>query len=144
MLGPFLVVVCGAIGLIWWDRGAPPGFNPTPHPTEIEAVTRNHRGVQLKGTAHYVVRMTQKMKGGDHFWVFPLMKQGDTLSRTIKVLVRTPRGPDDLVTFEDLTIDGLVRPPGRLFTPDIRDNFEERGYLFEDDFVLLEPFNIEG
>jgi len=144
VLGPFLAVVLGAVGLVWWDRGAPPGFNPTPHPTEVAEVTRNHRGVRLEGTAHYVVRMTQTMKGGDNFWIFPLMKRGDTLTRTIHVLVRTPREPEDMVTFEDLTIDGLVRPPGRLVTPDIRDKFEDRGYLFEEGFVLLEPFNIEG
>ena len=140
----FFIVVSCTVGLVWWDRGAPPGFNPTPHPTQIADVTRNHRGVRLKGTAHYVVRMTQTMEGGDNFWIFPLMEQSDTITRDIKVLVRTPRAPEDMVTFEDLTIDALVRPPGRLVTPDIREKFEERGYFFEEGFVLVEPFRIEG
>ena len=144
VLIPFFAVAAGAVGIIWWDRGAPPGFNPTPHPTAFSEVNRNHRGVRLEGTAHYVVRLTQTMESGEVFWVFPFMKRGDTLTRDIKVLVRTPREPEDMVTFEDLTIDGLVRPPGRLVTPDIRDKLEDRGYLFEDGFVLLEPFNIEG
>ena len=67
ILFPFLAVASGTIGVIWWDRGAPPGFNPTPHPTAIEALTREHRGVRIKGTAHYEVRLSQTMEGGEIF-----------------------------------------------------------------------------
>jgi hypothetical protein len=140
---PFLAVAGGAVGLIWWDRGAPPGFNPTAHPTPLSALTRDHRGVQVKGTAHYEVRLSQTMEGGDVFWVFPLMLPGDTSDREIRALVRTSRKPEHMVTYEDLTIDALVRPPGRLITPDVQDKLEEGGYHFADGFVLLEPFRIE-
>lgn len=141
---PFLAVAGGTVGLIWWDRGAPPGFNPTPHPTPISALTRDHRGVQVKGTAHYEVRLSQTMEGGDIFWVFPLMPPGDTSGRAIRALVRTPRKPEHMVTYEDLTIDALVRPPGRLVTPELKDRLEEGGYHFAEGFVLLDPFRIEG
>jgi len=144
VLIPFLAVLGGAVGLIWWDRGAPPGFNPTPHPTEISEITREHRGVRLKGTAHYEVRLSQTMEGGEVFWIFPFMKQGDTLSREIRVIVRTPRKPEHMVTFEDLTIDGLARPPGRLISPEIQDKLEDGGYDFAEGFVMIEPFHIEG
>jgi hypothetical protein len=144
VLFPFLAVASGTIGVIWWDRGAPPGFNPTPHPTAIEALTREHRGVRIKGTAHYEVRLSQTMEGGEIFWIFPLMSQGDTLSREINVLIRTPRGPERMVTYEDLRIDGIVRPAGRVITPRIFDRFQDGGYDFSDGFVLIEPFNIEG
>jgi hypothetical protein len=144
VLVPFCVVAGSAIGLAWWDRGALPGFNPTPHPVEIAQVTRDHRGVRLTGTAHYEVRLRQKMEGGDVFSMFPLMKSGDTMSREIKVLVRTPRSPEDMVTYEDMVVDGLALPPGRLVSPDVRDKLEEGGYLFAEDFVLVEAFAIKG
>ena len=141
---PFLAVAGGTVGLIWWDRGAPPGFNPTPHPTALEDLTRDHRGVQVKGTAHYEVRLSQTMEGGDIFWVFPLMPPGNTSAREIQALVRTPRKPEHMVTYEDLTIDALVRTPGRLITPELLDRLEEGGYHFSEGFVLLDPFRIEG
>jgi hypothetical protein len=144
VLVPFCVVAGSAIGLAWWDRGALPGFDPTPHPVEIAQITRDHRGVRLTGTAHYEVRLRQKMEGGDVFSMFPLMKSGDTMSREIKVLVRTPRSPEDIVTYEDMVVDGLARPPGRLVSPDVKDKLEEGGYHFAEGFVLVEAFAIKG
>jgi hypothetical protein len=49
-----------------------------------------------------------------------------------------------MVTFEDLTIDGLARPPGRLISPEIQDKLEDGGYDFAEGFVMIEPFHIEG
>ena len=144
VLVPFCVVVGAVVGLIWWDRGAPPGFDPTPHPVAISDVTRDHRGVRLTGTAHYEVRLRQKMQGGEVFVLFPLMKSGDTMSREIKVLVRTQRSPEDMVTYEDVVVDGLARPPGRLVSPDVKDKLEDGGYHFADGFVLVEAFKIDG
>lgn len=144
VLVPFCVVVVGVVGLIWWDRGAPPGFDPTPHPVAIEDVTRDHRGVRLTGTAHYEVRLRQTMQGGEVFVLFPLMKSGDTMSREIDVLVRTQRTPEDMVTYEDLVVDGLARPPGRLVSPDVKDKLEDGGYHFAEGFVLVEAFAIDG
>ena len=51
VLIPFAAVAGSVIGFVWWDRGAPPGFNPTPHPVSVTDVTRAHRGVQIRGTA---------------------------------------------------------------------------------------------
>jgi hypothetical protein len=144
VLLPFFAVAGGTIGLIWWDRGAPPGFNPTAHPTAIDGVTREHRGVQLTGTAHYTVRLNQTMEDGEVVWIFPLMAAGDTLGREIKVLVRTPRQPEHMVTFEDLIVDGIASPPGRLISPEVIDSFQDGGYDFADGFVLITPFKIAG
>ena len=144
VLVPFFLVAGGAIGLWWWDRGALPGFDPTPHPVEVAEVTRNHRGVRLAGTAHYEVRLRQRMRGGETYAIFPFMKTGDTMTREIRVLVRTQRMPEDMVTYEDLVVDGLARPPGRLVSPEIMEQLEAGGYHFADDFVLVEAFDIRG
>jgi len=140
VLVPFLVVVSAVIGFVWWDRGAPPGFNPTPHPVSVSDVTRNHRGVRIAGTAQFAVRLNQTMPDGTVIWVFPLMETGDTLGREIKVLVRSPRGPDKLTTYEDMTVEGLARPPGRLVDPKTREVFLQGGYNFAEGYVLVETF----
>ena len=140
VLVPFAVVALAVVAFIWWDRGAPPGFNPTPHPVSVSDVTRTHRGVQIQGTAQFVVRVNQTMPDGEVIWVFPLMEPGDTLGREIKVLVRSTRGPDKLTTFEDMTVEGLARPPGRLVDPKTRELFLEGGYDFAEGYVLVEAF----
>lgn len=140
VLIPFTLVATSVIGYIWWDRGAPPGFDPTPHPVSVSDVTRSHRGVQIQGTAHFVVRLHQTMPDGKRIWVFPLMEPGDTLGREIKVLVRSATGPDKLTTFEDMVVEGLARPPGRLVDPKTREVFLEGGYDFADGYVLVERF----
>ena len=140
VLVPFAVVALAVVAFVWWDRGAPPGFNPTPHPVLVSDVTRTHRGVQLQGTAQFVVRVNQTMPDGEVIWVFPLMEPGDTLGRDIKVLVRSTRGPDKLTTFEDMMVEGLARPPGRLVDPKTRELFLEGGYDFAEGYVLVEAF----
>jgi len=144
VLIPFVAVAGLTIGFVWWDRGAPPGFNPTPHPVTVGEVTRDHRGVRIRGTAHFVVRINQTMTDGETYWLFPLMEPGDTLSREIKVLVRAQRSPDHLVSFEDLIVDGLARPPGRLVDPKARETFLDGGYDFLEGYVVVEAFHIEG
>ena len=140
VLGPCALVGLGTIGIVWWDRGAPPGFDPTPVPVAFDALTRAHRGVRVKGTAHYAVRLKQKMEGGEMFTLFPLLAHEDVMGREIKVLVRTQRFPENLVTYENLVVDGLARPPGRLVGPEIREALEEGGYHFSDNYVLIETF----
>ena len=140
VLIPFAAVAGSVIGFVWWDRGAPPGFNPTPHPVSVTDVTRAHRGVQIRGTAQFVVRLNQTMPDGERVWVFPLMEPGDTLGREIKVLVRSAQGPDKLTTFEDMTVEGLARPPGRLVDPKTREVFMDGGYDFAEGYVLVESF----
>ena len=142
VLIPFGLVASAAIGFVWWDRGAPPGFKPTLEDVDLATINRNHRGVRIKGTAHYEVRLTQTMADGDVFAMFPLLEQGDSLSREIVVLVRTPRMPERLVTFEDVVVEGLARPPGRLVGPKIRAALEAGGYHFTERYVLIDAFDV--
>lgn len=139
----FLLSAAGFVGFVWWDRGAPPGMQP---PTEVVAVsdiTRNHRGVEVQGTAHYTVKLVQK--AGDETWyLFPLLEPGDTAGRSVRVVVRTQRKPGDLYSFEDLVVRGLARPPGTLFPRSTQDQLIKRGYLLDADFVLVEEFPPEA
>ena len=143
ILVPCALVAAGTIGVVWWDRGAPPGFRPTLHDVDVLDVSRDHRGVRIKGTAHYTVRVRQTMGSGEVFTLFPLMEREDVMGRQIHVLVRSTRLPDELTTFEDLTVEGLARPPGRLVGHTVRDALEDGGYHFDDDYVLIESFDDE-
>ena len=135
ILGPFFLVASVTVGVIWWDRGAPPGFRPSVSDITVDTINRDHRGVRIKGTAHHELRITQ-----GEYNLFPLMSPGDTLGREIKVMVRSSAEVDRLVGFEDLTIEGLCRPPGHMIPHTIAEALMERGYHFADNYVVIEAF----
>lgn len=137
ILGPFVVVASIGLGVYWWDRGALPGFRPPTVDVTVKEINREHRGVRLKGTAHYELRILQE-KGT--YILYPLMERGDTTSKEIHVLVRSHKVPDRLTSFEDVTVEGFARPPGRSVPRSVADALMERGYYFEADVVLVEEY----
>lgn len=141
ILIPGLLVIAAAIGIIWWDRGAPPGFRPKVVDVRPGEITYDHRGVRLIGTAHYPIRLTQKGgSSGQTWWVFPVLERGDTTGRFARVLVRTPHEPDPMLSLEDVSIEGLAKPPGSIIGPDVRQALTEAGYELDDKIVLVEAF----
>ncbi len=142
ILAPFLLVLTATIGVIWWERGAPPGFRPTPVDVELTDLSLEHRGVRVKATAHYEARLKQTTEDNDEvWWLFPIFAPGDTIGRHITAVVRSTREPGDLYSFEDLTIEGFVRPPGRLVPREAREQMRRSGgYIFEEDYVLIEAW----
>ncbi|MFT4980024.1 MAG: hypothetical protein ACI8S6_005936, partial [Myxococcota bacterium] len=142
IFGPVLLVGATVVGIVWWDRGALPGFQPPVVDVSVEDVTRDHRGVRIKGTAHYELRINQ-VEGNREYIVYPLMARGDTSGQTIHALVRTTRLPDRIISFEDVTVEGLARPPGRLINRPIVEALLSNGYNFEEDFVLILEFEGE-
>lgn len=140
--GPFLLVLGVTVAVIWWDRGAPPGFRPPVSDREVAALTRDDRGVRVHGTAHYDAKVKQQALGSDEAWyIFPLMAPGDTMGREIHALVRTQHIPNSLYGYEDMTVEGLARPPGRLVPRATQEAMLNRGYHFDDHFVLIEAFD---
>ena len=142
ILGPFFLVVGVTVGIIWWDNGAPPGFRPPVKDVSVTEITRENRGVRLQGTAHYELRIQQK-EGDDLYMIYPLFPPGDTMGRDVRVLVRTRRVPDRLVGYEDVTVEGLARPPGRLVPGAVIDALLDRGYSVQEDFVLVNEFDAD-
>ncbi|MEL6349444.1 MAG: hypothetical protein AAFV53_40450, partial [Myxococcota bacterium] len=69
-----------------------------------------------------------------------LMAPGDTTGKAIHVLVRSHKLPDRLISFEDVTVEGFARPPGRIVGRQVADALMERGYYFEEDYVLVEEY----
>jgi hypothetical protein len=137
---PILAIVVGAVAYEWIDRGAPPGFRPTAVPMEVGAVTREHKGVHLEGTAHYL-GIRQTTSGGVDYYVFPLFPPGDTQSRSVHVLVRTTTAPEALLDFANVAIEGLARTPSYEIPVKTIESIRRRGYVLEDDYVLIEAFD---
>jgi hypothetical protein len=135
-----VVLVLGAVvGVVWWERGAPPGFRPAAVPVAVGAITREHRGVATEGTVHLAVRISQ-VAGEQRWTLAPLMPLGDTQSREVRVLLRTERKLDDLATYEDVTVRGFARPPGRLVPGSVVLALEQAGYTVAEDLILLEEW----
>lgn len=142
ILLPCLLVSGVALGVIWWDRGAPPGFRPKVVDVTPDQVSYDNRGVRLHGTAHYTVRLVQRSSDGSRTWyLFPVLPEGDTIGRTVRVLVRTTRKPDPMLGFEDVRVEGLARPPGADIGPDVREALITAGYTLDDKLVLVEAFD---
>ncbi len=136
-----LLVLGVTVGVMWWDRGAPPGFRPPVEDVTVETISREHRGVRLQGTAHNEARLKQTISGSDEiWWLIPLFAKGDTISREVRVLVRTPTAPDGFYGFEDRTLEGFARPPGSLLPRQARSALKKKGYSIADDAVLVEEW----
>ena len=144
VLFPFFLVAASALGYHYWDTGALPGMQPTFHPVTVADIDAEDRGVRIRGTAHYQVRLHQSFEDGERWLVFPLTKPGDTLEREIKVIVRSQHVPEELVSFEDLEIDGLARPTGRRIGPQIVDALKAEGYTFAERVILVEAMAVRG
>ena len=91
--------------------------------------------------ARHDVRIRQKdQNSGKISYVYRLMPVDKMNSTMIKVMIRTTIPPDEIATIEKRTIEGLARPPGRAITGDVIRSWQDRGYDFEEKFVLVEEF----
>jgi len=142
VIGSMLAATTTTIGFIWWDRGAPPGFKPTLVDVSIAEINRNHRGVRVHGMARHDVKIKQTNSDDptDIAYVFPLVPADNLNSTYIRVMVRTTQKPDDMATIEEMTIEGLARPPGLLVNKEIIESWQNKGYDFDPKFVLIEHF----
>jgi len=144
VLLPFLIVASGAIGYHYWDTGALPGLQPSFHPVTVAGISAEDRGVRIHGTAHYTVQLHQVYEDGERWMMFPLTAPGDTLEREVKVLVRAQHVPEELVTYEDLEIDGLARPAGGRVSPKVIDALRGEGYSFAEKVIMVEAMAIRA
>ena len=139
VLLPIVVVLVGVVAFIWWERGAPPGMRPTPEDTQPSTVTLDHRGVHMPITAHLAGRIEQRMDG-ETFHLYPVFDKGDRDGRHARVILRTRLSPSTLYTYEERTVTGFARPPGRLLPKSARDAFEKRGYSLDEHLVLVDEW----
>ena len=141
VLMPCLFVLTVGIGLWSWEHGALPGFRPTAQDVTVDTITKDHRGVRISGTAHYAPKLRQTATETETvWWLYPLTNHGQTQERMVRVVVRTTKKPDPLLGFEDRTVEGFARPPGRLLPQDARAALRQKGYELHDDLMLIEEW----
>ena len=146
-LAPLFAAMAAALVLffLWSARLWPFDGHPEPEEVALADLTVEHDAVRVTGTAHYPVRVTQERQGrfghvGGTWYVFPLFDKGDTMSRTIRVIVATPVPIDDLAQYEDMTVEGYALPSPAAMTPSTEDMFQEQGYTFADDYFVVEAW----
>ncbi len=108
--------------------------------------------VRVSGMAHYTSVVTQQVPGGllrepQTWYLFGLFAPYDTEGRNIRLLVRTQRPPEHLVSFELMTIEGRLQRPtlhNVPFDTEILLGKGSSGYFFADDMLLVEPWHIES
>ncbi len=148
-LVPFGLTLIAGFGLLGWMSYAPP---PSGAPVSVplaELSLSGPRYVSVSGVAHYGSVVTQRTQGGllaePATWsLFGLFPDGDLAGREIKVLVRTMRAPERLVSFEYLTVEGALMPPDpRLVPMAVRDALADGGeWWLADDVLVLDPVRI--
>jgi len=150
-LVPFAVVVLLGTAVVGWNRGwVGDTARGEPVFTTFEDLDSGVRAVRISGMAHYSVVVEQHAPGNlfhtpKTYYLFGLFPPYDTASRMISVLVRTTREPEDLVSFELMTIEGRLSRPALDKVPfDTEVILGKRSdYYFAEDMLLLEPWTVE-
>ncbi len=143
---PFVVVVAAGLGasILLSDV-----FEPTCDAyvdVTFADLTHDQPCVRLKGNAHYPMVVRQTTPGGwftteQTVFLFPMFAEGVTEDRAVEVLVRTTRAPEDLVSYEAMTVTGRidrVDPHKVPYSVEI-DIGKRTNYFFTDHMVVLEP-----
>lgn len=147
---PFTVVaaVGGAAAILWATVGGWPCDSYTA--VDFFDLHPETRCITTTGMAHYEVVVTQTVPGNGFFadktyFVYGLFPKGNTDEREIRVLVRTERKPERMVSFEQMTLSGKLLPMDHRKVPfDTERRMGQRShYFFSDRIVLLEPDRIE-
>lgn len=142
----YVVLALALLGFFLWSARLWP-FDGHPEPVEVafEDLRVEHDAVRVSGTAHYALRVTQDRPGRfgrpDRTWyLFPLFATKDTSGTAIEVMVASPIEPEDMLSFEDVTLEGWALPKASAMSPRLEEAFREAGYTFYDDYFVIEVF----
>ncbi|MBN1335532.1 MAG: hypothetical protein JXB39_06180 [Deltaproteobacteria bacterium] len=121
------------------------GCATKPQQVSVEDLAPGQGLVEVRGTAHYPVRVAQDYRPSflpptsQIVWIFPLFQPGNTLGREIRILVLCYTEPDPILSFEMRSIVGWPRKPTRRrVATNVIEAFETLGYTFAEDWVVLE------
>lgn len=144
------VFVAGSVGVAvarGWIGGEQRG---EPVYTAIDDLDPTVPYVRVSGMAHYTAVVEQHVPGTlfhdpQDYYLYALFPPYDTESRAITVLVRTDREPEDLVSYELMTLEGRVSKPTLDEVPFDTEIIlgKQTDYYFSDHLLLIEPWLIE-
>ncbi len=143
---PFGAIVAAGVGLKMWSLASSAPRCVAFDDLALDALDPESGCVRVTGQAHYEVVVRQTVPGNllrdeQTLFLFPLFAEGQTGERAVRVLVRTEREPEDLVSYETMTVEGraeLVTAEKVPFGTEIEIG-KRSDYFFTDDMVLLVP-----
>ncbi|MFT6143165.1 MAG: hypothetical protein ACJAZO_000510 [Myxococcota bacterium] len=149
---PFSAVLLGA-GLVfaiqgWLFSRTPPEEVPWVPFAELDA-SRGY--VRTSGMGHYGVVMEQTAPGNlvrkeEHYWLYPLSEPYDTEQGPVRVMVRSEVPPEDLVTYELMTVEGWISrstPDSVPYEVEIAMG-RRSNYYFGDQMLFLDAVVVES
>lgn len=145
---PFVAIVAVGGAAALWAGGPEPRGEPVETP--LYEADPEQPFVRVRGTAHYPV-VIQQLQPGNLFtpdrtyYLFPLFPEGDVTDREVRVLVRTERPPERLVSYEVMALEGRVVFPTEDKVP-YQTEIEmgkRSDYFFSDSMILIEPWRVE-
>ena len=144
LLGLILFLIISLVlFFVWWNRLPPFDGHPAPVERDFASIESTDHTVTISGMAHYALQASQTWPAGllrdeQTYWFFPLMPPGEGQSKRVTIMVAALNAPERGIDLEDLTITGWVRPPRARIGVDLESAFREIGYMFEDDYILIE------
>lgn len=144
---PFAVVFGIGVGAsAYLDRVSSYGPDGVPTAVAFDEIDGTQRVIEVEGMAHYETVVNQRIPGSIFreeklYYVYGLFAPYDTKSRAIRVLIRTDREPERMVSYEMMRVTGrisAVSPDKIPFDVEIMLG-KQSDYWFHDDIVLLEP-----
>lgn len=146
-----LIVATGVSARVWVLLNDGPARCEVSHRRTLESLSLDEPCVRIEAMAHYTVVVRQTVPGNllapeRTYFLFPLFPEHETSDRAIRVLVRVPREPERLVSYEFMTLEGRLSPvtvDKVPFHTEIAIG-KRSDYFFTDDMLLLEPTRIEA
>lgn len=134
---------------LWMVRLPPFDGHSEPVATPLSELRFDQDAVRVEGTAHYALKVSYDVpaKWGRQAhtrWLFPLFERQDTMGRSVTTMISSPVAPENLVSFEDMVVEGEARKPQIAMTASVETAFKELGYTFAEDYVLVVVYREEA
>ena len=146
-----VVVVLGGLGAWLALGGAGEGARPEPVAIGFGDLGQPYPAATIQGTAHYSVVIEQTVPATllaeeQHFWLYGLFPEHDTSGREIRMLVRSPVAPEDMVSFEYVRLTGPIAKPNRYTVPPNTEEYlyRQSDYFFAGELWVMEPWSTES
>ena len=148
---PFTAVLLGGLLVFaaktWLFGRTPPAEVPWVPFDELDV---SHEYVRTSGMAHYGVVMEQFAPGNllrpeERYWLYPLTEPYNTTEGVVRVMVRSEIPPEELVTYELMTVEGwLSRATPQTVSYDVEVTLGRMSnYYFSDQMLFLEAVHIQ-
>ena len=145
-----MVVLFGSLGIGWAIQSKGPVVHPEPVAIEFSQINTQRGPVRIKGTAHYVARVTQTSEAtlfSDEKTIvsYGLFPKGDIRSKEIRILVRTEVPIPKNTDFAYVALEGTLEEPTRITVPFQMERVigERSGYFFSPDLLVLQTWSQE-